>query len=159
MFPYVQFSCGHPNMSILPTFNTQLSTPSEHNDHNKSNTGTSNKNEVSTANNSGQHDQISFWKIVFDPGFCSDKIASHTYSGSGSPGDPYIVTWLDGDPSNPYNWSFIFKSFVILCLSITTMASALSSSAYTGAMNEIRNAFNYSTIVCSVSLMLTWSLG
>lgn len=97
--------------------------------------------------NDPQHDYIPYLRLIFDQGYCTSTVISHQYSGQGITGDPFIVTWLDGDSRNPHNWSFVRKSLITLCLSLTTLASALSSSAYTGATIQIQEEFNCSAIV------------
>ncbi|OLN86746.1 Polyamine transporter 3 [Colletotrichum chlorophyti] len=58
----------------------------------------------------------------------------HTSPNSSSDEDgPTIISWEDGDPENPYNWSQT-KKFLILCLTMmqvinSTMGSALPSNA------------------------------
>jgi hypothetical protein len=109
----------------------------------------SERNVGNNDSNNAQHDNISYLRLIFDQGYCTTTVISHQYSGQGTTEDPFIVTWLDGDARSPQNWSFMRKSLITICLSMTTLASALSSSAYTGATIQIQEEFNCSAIVSS----------
>lgn len=107
----------------------------------------SGRNVGNNDSNNAQHDDILYLRLIFDQGYCTTTVISHQYSGQGTTGDPFVVTWLDGDPQNPQKWPFVRKSLITICLSMTTLASALSSSAYTGATIQIQEGFNCSSIV------------
>lgn len=94
----------------------------------------------------------------------SHVIALQEYRGDGSKEKPFIVrdspgsidgclsaqanltvfqiTWLPEDPENPQTYSNVYKWTVTMIAAIVTLAVALASSAYSGAVTSIREDFN-----------------
>ena len=97
---------------------------------------------------------ISYWRTVFDPGHCTPAVRSHSYEGEGTRKSPFVVTWLDSDPRNPYNWPVAKKVVITCCISASSLAAALSSSAYTGSTLQIEQHFHVSTEVVTLGLSL-----
>lgn len=52
------------------------------------------------------------------------------------------ITWLPEDPENPQTYSNPYKWTVTMISAIVTLAVALASSAYSGAVTSIRADFN-----------------
>ena len=61
-----------------------------------------------------------------------------SYNGTGTPEDPYIVVWHEGDPQNPYNWSKGKKWLITAQLAIGTLCVTFASTVYTGSISAIK---------------------
>lgn len=66
------------------------------------------------------------------------RILSAHYPGDGTPSSPYLIGWLDNDAENPQTLAKSRKVFLTGFVSIATLAVALASSAYSGAIDSIR---------------------
>ncbi|ETI23718.1 hypothetical protein G647_05523 [Cladophialophora carrionii CBS 160.54] len=82
------------------------------------------------------------------------QIVEAKYRGSGTPGDPFVVQWLDHDPENPKNYSSLFKWLMTFLLAFMTLCVSLASSAYTGAAGLIIPEFHCSHEVFLLGLSL-----
>lgn len=67
-----------------------------------------------------------------------EQLVLHNWKGSGTKDDPFLVEWLETDPENPQTWSDFRKWSLTVSVSIATLAVALSSSAYSGAIDSVR---------------------
>ncbi|EME41980.1 hypothetical protein DOTSEDRAFT_117678, partial [Dothistroma septosporum NZE10] len=78
------------------------------------------------------------------------------YSGSGTPEDPYIVTWLPVDPECPQQYSEALRWSLTFLVSCLTLCMALASSAYSGAVSHLITQFHCSeeVAILGVSLMV-----
>jgi hypothetical protein len=65
-----------------------------------------------------------------------EHILAHNYPGKGTSELPYLVSFIDHDPENPLTYSDTYKWFVVGVASITTLAVALASSAYSGGIRS-----------------------
>ncbi|KAL8669475.1 MAG: hypothetical protein Q9168_005937 [Polycauliona sp. 1 TL-2023] len=99
-------------------------------------------------------DSIPHWRLVFNPGFCTPLVRSHNFDGQGTEESPYIVTWLDSDGRNPYNWLISKRAFITCCISASSLAASLSSSAYTGSGKEVEHQFHVNSVVVTLGLSL-----
>ena len=98
--------------------------------------------------------RIPHWRMVFDPGHCTPTVQHHSYQGEGTSESPFIVSWLDSDPRNPYNWPITKKAFITCCIAASSLAASLSSSAYTGSTDQVRQHFHVGTEVVTLGLSL-----
>jgi hypothetical protein len=83
----------------------------------------------------------------------SRKIANQ-YSGSGTPSDPYIVSFSSTDPLNPLNLSSVRKWLISLIAGLSTFCVAFSSSAYSGGYSEMIAHFHSNSEVITLGLTL-----
>lgn len=97
---------------------------------------------------------IPHWRLVCNPGLCTQVVQSHHFEGHGTEDSPYVAGWLDSDPRNPYNWSLSRRALITCCISASSLAASLSSSAYTGAAMEVEQQFNADTEVVTLGLSL-----
>ena len=99
----------------------------------------------------GAEDRIPYWYMIFDQGYCTPMVKSHCYPGKGTSEDPYVVSWIEeGDNRNPNNWSVGRRAAITCCISASTFACALSSSAYTGSYIQVQRHFGISNeVLCS----------
>ncbi|KAF0315009.1 major facilitator superfamily transporter [Colletotrichum asianum] len=98
--------------------------------------------------------RIPYWRLVADQAGITPEVLNHKYAGSGTEQDPYLVQWIPNDPRNPMGWSKPKKWFITMMVSLTTLAVALLSSAYTGGIREIIEEFGISQIVATLGVSL-----
>ena len=96
--------------------------------------------------------RIPHWKLLLDQGIVTDEIANYPYPGSGTEEDPYLVSWLPNDPRNPMTFPEYKKWMYTLAVSISTLAVALVSSAYSGGIAEIMADFHIGTEVATLGI-------
>ncbi|KAI4603756.1 hypothetical protein KJ359_003576 [Pestalotiopsis sp. 9143b] len=85
----------------------------------------------------------------------SDTI-KHTFPGSGTDTDPYLVDWLSEDPRNPHNIAIGMKWLITMIMAFGTLSVSMSSSIFSGALPQIREDFGISRelSVASISLFV-----
>ncbi|KAJ5569597.1 uncharacterized protein N7459_009027 [Penicillium hispanicum] len=100
--------------------------------------------------------KIPFWRLVFDQKVITAEVARYPYAGSGTEEDPFVVTWLPRDPRNPMQFSTIKKWAITILVSFATLAVALVSSAFSGGMSQIVEAFGVAeeVVILGVSLFV-----
>jgi multidrug resistance protein len=94
------------------------------------------------------------WRTVFDQAGVTSEVLEFPYAGSGTESDPYVIQWIPNDPRNPMLWSRPRKWFITMMVSLTTLAVALLSSAYTGGIREIIQEFRISQTVATLGVSL-----
>lgn len=67
-----------------------------------------------------------------------DDIASHTYKGSGTNEDPFLVEWLPQDPENPLTLTSGFKAQATFTAAFSCLAVSMCSSMLSAAIIDIR---------------------
>ena len=92
--------------------------------------------------------------MVFDPSYYTPAVQDHRYEGEGTKQSPFVVNWPDLDPRNPYNWSITKKALITCCISASSLAASLSSSAYTGSTDQVEQHFHVGTEVATLGLSL-----
>ncbi|PWN23510.1 putative mfs-multidrug-resistance transporter [Microstroma glucosiphilum] len=66
------------------------------------------------------------------------RLVEHEYDGKGTEESPYLVHWLPhDDPENPMTWGEYSRWGLAIFVSVSTLAVALASSAYSGAVDSI----------------------
>lgn len=98
--------------------------------------------------------KISFWRMIFDQGIVTQEIILHSYAGSGTEEEPYVVTWIPNDPRNPILFSLKMKCSITILITSSFLAVAFVSSAYTGAIAGIEEEFKISNEVATLGLSL-----
>ncbi|KAL0930658.1 MFS multidrug transporter [Colletotrichum truncatum] len=109
------------------------------------------------ANDGGENvapTKLPYWRLVTDQAGITPEVANYAYTGSGTEEDPFLVQWIDNDPRNPMLFSRRKKWFITMMVSLTTLAVALLSSAYTGGIREIIQEFGISQIVATLGVSL-----
>lgn len=81
--------------------------------------------------------KIPYIQLLFNLAYINDHIASHGYKGSGTDEDPYLVEWLDDDPRNPMRFPDGVKWCWTMLVAITTLSTAIATSAYSAPANEV----------------------
>lgn len=83
------------------------------------------------------------------------EILNHNYAGSGTKDDPYMVEWLPKDHENPQTWSSAYKWALTMQVAIATLSVSLASSAYSGAVDSLREQFHpHKEIVITLGISL-----
>jgi hypothetical protein len=90
-------------------------------------------------------------KIPVDAG---EVEKSHTYDGSGTEDDPFVVEFQKDDTSNPMNWGQFRKWFIAAIATFSVFAVTFTSSAYSVSANEVFQDFDISTEVFIAGLSL-----
>ncbi|KAL8279684.1 hypothetical protein RQP46_007997 [Phenoliferia psychrophenolica] len=82
------------------------------------------------------------------------QILAHRYHGKGTEEEPFIIEWLPQDHENPQTYPELYKWFVIMVVAIATLAVALASSAYSGAVDSIIEEFKVKEIMVVLGVSL-----
>ncbi|KKK16659.1 hypothetical protein P175DRAFT_0506332 [Aspergillus ochraceoroseus IBT 24754] len=98
--------------------------------------------------------RISHWRLLIDQGVVTDEILNHTFAGSGTEDDPYLVTWIPNDPRNPMTTPVIMKWIYTMGMAFATLAVSLVSSAYTGGIDQIIEDFQVSAEVAILGVSM-----
>lgn len=69
------------------------------------------------------------------------EINTHSYKGSGTPEDPFVVTWLEDDLENPYNWHEGYKWYITLIVAFGMLSVTMGSSILSGSIQHVKNEF------------------
>ena len=70
-----------------------------------------------------------------------EHVLNQDYEGHGTAKEPYLIDWVDADVENPQEFGSVYKWSVAIFVSIATLAVALSSSAYAGAVPSLVQEF------------------
>ncbi|KAK3059584.1 hypothetical protein LTS18_010497, partial [Coniosporium uncinatum] len=103
---------------------------------------------------SQKREGIPHMKMILDQGVLTPDIANYPYKGAGTDEDPYVVTWIDHDPRNPFLWSELQKWTYAIAMAFATLAVSLCSSAYSGGIEGIIMEFHTSQEVVTLGLSL-----
>jgi MFS family permease len=105
----------------------------------------------------GDFSKFSKRKTIWSP-YSTDfnRIVRHPYKGEGTKESPYLVTWLPGkeDEENPLNIPHFQKWVLAVFVSVATLAVALASSAYSGAVESIATELGGSSTVITLGVSL-----
>lgn len=93
-------------------------------------------------------------RMVFVPSYLDPVIEQHTYPGSGTPENPYVVSWIRRDPRNPFNWSPARRWSIAMLAAVSCFAVAFTSSAYTGGINGVVQEFHTTNAVAQLGVSL-----
>ncbi|THC97278.1 hypothetical protein EYZ11_003226 [Aspergillus tanneri] len=101
-----------------------------------------------------QPTRLPHWRLIIDQGILTPEILDYPYLGSGTEDDPYIVTWIPDDPRNPMNTPTKTKWFYTISMAWATLAVSMESSAFTGGIEQIMEAFEVGTTVATLGVSL-----
>lgn len=82
--------------------------------------------------------RLSWFHIVWDQSTLTPQVVNHRYDGSGTSDDPFIVTWLEDDPQDPFCFPNWVKWSLANILALSFFCASFLSSAYSAAVPEIR---------------------
>ncbi|OGE47636.1 hypothetical protein PENARI_c039G10839 [Penicillium arizonense] len=91
---------------------------------------------------------------VFYQGDLPLEVINHSFSGSGSKEDPYLVGWLPEDEGNPMTFRDTRKWLLNLLGAFSAFTVALASSAYSGGLAKITRYFAISDEVALLGVSL-----
>lgn len=100
------------------------------------------------------YNNISHLRIVFSQSLITDKVLHHSYPGSGTPEDPYRIEFIPHDPRNPKTWKKWKKWLVTVTCAVATLAVTFASSAFTGGITEMMEAFGVGTELITLGVSL-----
>ncbi|RMZ75398.1 hypothetical protein DV738_g5477, partial [Chaetothyriales sp. CBS 135597] len=96
------------------------------------------------------------FRLITDQARVNDEILHHTYPGSGTESDPYVVAFLpaDRDPGNPFSWSRSLRWFMTAVVACETLSVAFASSAFSGTLRELVLGFHASLELLTAGISL-----
>lgn len=97
---------------------------------------------------------LPYWRLVVQHCPITPKVKDWPYEGSGTPEDPFLIDWIDGDPRNPMNLPTWIKWVLVGTVSISTLAVSFVSSAYVGGIDQIKENFHIDDLVASLGIAL-----
>ncbi|KAJ5664196.1 major facilitator superfamily domain-containing protein [Penicillium longicatenatum] len=97
---------------------------------------------------------IPFWRQIVDQGAITKHVPQQKYLGSGTEQNPFIVTWIPDDPSNPKHYGMGKKIGITIDVSTATLTVGLGSSAYSGGVDQVEDYFNIGSEVATLDLSL-----
>lgn len=83
---------------------------------------------------------LSLFRLVVDQARVTDEVLNHSYPGSGTTEDPYLVTYIENDAGNPFNWSKSSRWRISLIVAVEMLASAFASSAFSGMLTDLERS-------------------
>ncbi|KAL4780627.1 major facilitator superfamily domain-containing protein [Aspergillus varians] len=98
--------------------------------------------------------KIPFFRLLFDQGAVTQAVIDHSYPGSGTVDDPYVVAWIPDDPRNPLLLAESTKWLITVLVSLATLAVSLVSSGYSGSLVEVIEYFRISEEVSLLGISL-----
>ncbi|KAK8076028.1 hypothetical protein PG994_003300 [Apiospora phragmitis] len=87
---------------------------------------------------------IAYFRQLFYPAGISHQIIQYPYKGSGTSSSPYILAFIDHDPSDPQQLPRWKKLVCTILVAFATLAVTFISSAYLGAVPGIMADFEIS---------------
>lgn len=100
------------------------------------------------------HTKVSHFRIIFSQSLVTSEILHHTYPGSGTPEDPYRIEFIPHDPRNPKTWKKWKKWLLTVTCAVATLGVTFVSSAFTGGITEMMEAFGVGTEVITLGVSL-----
>ncbi|KAL7619701.1 hypothetical protein AAE478_010243 [Parahypoxylon ruwenzoriense] len=85
------------------------------------------------------------------------RTATSIGSSASRPPD-FEVTFEEGDPENPHNWSLLYRSWIVFSISYTTWVVVFYSTSYTASMPGLMKEFGVSTTIATLGVT-TYLLG
>lgn len=98
--------------------------------------------------------RMSHWRIVASHSLVTPAVLNHRYAGSGTEEEPYLVEFITDDPRDPMLFPMWKKWTLTILVAIATLAVAFVSSAYTGGVSQIIEAFGASQEVVTLGISL-----
>ncbi|KAL1986734.1 hypothetical protein VTN96DRAFT_5599 [Rasamsonia emersonii] len=94
------------------------------------------------------------WRLVIDQAVVTPEVQNFPYTGSGTCDDPYVITWIPNDPRNPMLFSPVKKWMLTALVSVSTLAVAFVSSAYSGGAAQVMEQFHVGSEVATLGVSL-----
>ncbi|KAJ5730681.1 uncharacterized protein N7483_005189 [Penicillium malachiteum] len=98
--------------------------------------------------------KVPYWRLLTEPGVVTQEVVDHPYAGSGTEEDPYVVQWMPNDFRNPLQLTLTMKWSITMVAALETLVVALVSSAYTGGIVQIEEAFGVTTEIATLGVSL-----
>lgn len=98
--------------------------------------------------------RIPWIKVLTDQHVVTKEMLSHSYTGSGTPDNPHVVTFLENDPRDPMNFPLWLRWMLCFAGGYVTFSVAFISSAYTGGIQDISVDLDVSAEVATLGLSL-----
>lgn len=97
---------------------------------------------------------IPWLRLVFPTTFLTPQVQNYLYDGQGTPESPYLVHWIPNDAQNPFNFPPSMRWLITVLAALSCFSISLTSSAYTGGINDIESEFGVSNGVAQLGVSL-----
>lgn len=94
------------------------------------------------------------FQSVLSQSMTTRDVLEHSYSGSGTAQDPFIIDWLPNDPKNGFNIPAPMRWWICCIMSAMTLSASFGSTVFSSSLPEIQIAFNVSSEVAILSVSL-----
>ncbi|KEF63209.1 uncharacterized protein A1O9_01186 [Exophiala aquamarina CBS 119918] len=102
----------------------------------------------------GSSGRMSWMRSLLPRTRLDDDVCHQSYTGKGTPDDPYIVDYLHNDPQDAMNFSKGRKWAIAVLQSLSTFAVTFASSVYASGIQGIQQRFDVSREVATLGLSL-----
>ncbi|KAF3055931.1 putative transporter mfs2 [Daldinia childiae] len=96
----------------------------------------------------------SWFQIVLHQDTITPEIRSHRYEGQGTDENPFVVSFFDGDPRDPQQFSAWVRWTLCVATGLVTFAVSFSSSSFSSVVTETREEFGGSTELGTLGVSL-----
>ncbi|KAB8279506.1 major facilitator superfamily domain-containing protein [Aspergillus minisclerotigenes] len=96
----------------------------------------------------------SYARSLLDQAGITQDVLEFRYRGSGTSRDPYVVVFIDNDPTNPLNFPQWKKWTITVLQAFAVLAVAFASTAYTSGVSEIMQEFQVSRTVAILGVTM-----
>ncbi|RAQ46311.1 hypothetical protein AFGD_000257 [Aspergillus flavus] len=96
----------------------------------------------------------SYARSLLDQAGITQDVLEFRYRGSGTSRDPYVVVFIDNDPTNPLNFPQWKKWTITILQAFAVLAVAFASTAYTSGVSEIMQEFQVSRTVAILGVTM-----
>lgn len=98
--------------------------------------------------------RIPWHKTLMVQGYVTPEILEHEYRGAGTEDEPYLITFVDNDPSDPRQFPPWLAWTLCLAAGYVTFSVAFNSSAYASGVQEISRDLGGSPELVTLGLSL-----
>jgi multidrug resistance protein len=95
---------------------------------------------------------VNHFQLVKSHALVTPAVLHYHYKGSGTEDDPYLVEFIPNDPRNPMGFPQWKKWSITFMVALATLAVAFVSTAYSGSIVQVVEAFHCSTEVATLGI-------
>jgi multidrug resistance protein len=107
--------------------------------------------DVESQNRSAK-DTVNHFQLVKSHALVTPAVLHYHYKGSGTEDDPYLVEFIPNDPRNPMGFPQWKKWSIMFMVALAALAVAFVSTAYSGSIVQVVEAFHCSTEVATLGV-------
>ncbi|KAL8693639.1 MAG: hypothetical protein Q9224_003716, partial [Gallowayella concinna] len=99
--------------------------------------------------------KVAHTRLIFSHTLITEDVVKHSYPGSGTQDDPYVVDWIPGDPRNPMTGiGKGMKWLITVIMALGTLSVTFSSTAFSGSIPQIQKDLHASAELSILSVSL-----